>query len=505
MNRWSKSPDRSRDARRRAVRPAIEGLEGRMLLSKAGSPAAVARARNQNSNSPNVPKLDTPIPVIYDGISSDNDPANTGYVLSPKVKITGAITAYMGTVWLGRGPRGQFTESLVTEPSGKFEFDVTARPGDNVYRLLAGSTSFLGVPAQFSEPKTLRFVLADPVVGWDAIATRAVANQQLAAPEAARDLATLHVAQYDAIASIRSPKAALRNTVDAPRGSSEAAAATAAAYKVLSALFPVQSSLFDKSLEAAKAGLPDTKATRDGFAVGEQVAAATLAWRAKDELAPFSINSASRVLPPPPPAIGSAAFDAALVEVRSLGGVVSNARTDRQTLTAKFWDDGVGTSTNPGMWNQAAQRLASKQKTSLWKNARTFAMLDMAMADAGIVSEVAKATYGTPRPETVIRQSDPAFASLLPTPTEPSYNSDQAAYASVASAILGSAFGQKELVTISSVPLNSSRNYANVSLAASDAANSGIYGGVQYSFDVSAGTKLGEQVAKSVVSDFPAG
>lgn len=494
---------RPRVADRRAIRPSLEGLEGRLLLSRKGA-AAIARARNQAGNSPVVPPLDTPLPTINVRTWDQLDPSGFNITLASKVKLIGSVSSPFGVVYLGRGPRGAFTTDTVAAPNGHYEFDIQSRPGDNLVRVFVASASAFGVSSQYSPVLPFRFVAADAVVGWDAIAVRAIMNEKLAAPEAARDLATLHVAQYDAIASIRSPGSAIRTTVAAPKNASEAAAANAAAYAVLTSLFPNQTSMFDQGYAAARTGLPKTKSTRDGLVVGGQVAAQTLAWRSQDETAPFVVKDPAALAPAPPPAPGSAAFDAALAEVQSVGETYSTTRTDRQTLSARFWNNIPGTSTNPGMWNLAAGKLAVQARGSLWANARTFAMLNAAMADAGSITQATQATDQVPRPITVIQQTNPDWTSYMLTPSSFSYNSDQAAYASAAASVLSSVFGANTPITIDAPIYTSTRVYASANEAAIDAADSGIYGGVQYRFDVTAGSKLGSDVAQDVMSSFPA-
>ena len=499
--------NRSRANRTRVARPSIEGLEGRLLLSGGGkgkSPAAVARSRMQAGNSPDVPTLDTPLPIIHTGIDPADDPTGTGVVFSRKVRLKESINAPFGTVWLGRGPRGQFTTYTQAAYNGVYQFDIVAKPGDNLVRLFASSTSLPSYPNQFSETATFRFVVADAVVGWDAVAIKAVQNADLYGPEAARVLATVHVAQYDAIASIRSPQSALQGAVAATKGASESAAATNAAYGVLVSLFPDQRSLFDNGLNAARTTFTDTRSIHDGEAVGNQVATNIVNWRHADETAPFLVANPTSLLPAAPPTAGTPAYDTALAEVRSVGEKFSTTRTDRQTLTAWFWDNIPGSPTNPGQWNQALSRLAVEGRTSLWANARSFALLDVALADAGSISQAAKSTYQEFRPQSVITQTtDPSWVSLVPTLGDYGYNSDQAAYATAASAVLSSIYGPKTPVAISSTELNSTRVYDSFAQAADDAAQSGVYGGVQFRFDVSAGTKLGESVARDVLARFP--
>ena len=49
-----------------------------------------------------------------------------------------------------------------------------------------------------------------------------------------------------------------------------------------------------------------------------------------------------------------------------------------------FWADGAGTATPPGHWNEIARRRGPGQGNTEFENARLFALLNVAEADAGI-------------------------------------------------------------------------------------------------------------------------
>jgi hypothetical protein len=65
-------------------------------------------------------------------------------------------------------------------------------------------------------------------------------------------------------------------------------------------------------------------------------------------------------------------------------------RTADQTAIARFWANGSGSSTPPGHWNIVAQTVAESQQNSIAQNARLFALLNLAMADAAILCRDAK-------------------------------------------------------------------------------------------------------------------
>src|SRR5207248_11759827 len=107
----------------------------------------------------------------------------------------------------------------------------------------------------------------------------------------------------------------------------------------------------------------------------------------------FAIRSGSQFRPRDPPDIRSPAFATNFNEVKSLGAWNSVTRTAEQTEIAWFWIDGEGTSTPPGHWNQIAQTVALSRGLTLAENARLFALLNIALADAGIACWDCKFAY----------------------------------------------------------------------------------------------------------------
>src|SRR5262249_55581062 len=100
---------------------------------------------------------------------------------------------------------------------------------------------------------------------------------------------------------------------------------------------------------------------------------------------PFGVRDRTAFRPEPPPALTSAEYTRAVNEVKRLGGLDSWHRSADQPLIALFWDAGAGTCTPPGHWNLIAREAALAEGNSLPENARLFALLNMALADAAIV------------------------------------------------------------------------------------------------------------------------
>jgi membrane-associated phospholipid phosphatase len=163
-------------------------------------------------------------------------------------------------------------------------------------------------------------------------------------------------------------------------------------------------------------------------------------------------------------------------------------RTPDQTEIAQFWADTAGTYTPPGHWNAIAEEVAAQSNTSLVDEARLFALLNIALADAGIASWDAKYVYDLWRPVTAIRQADlddnpqtttdSTWDSLIGTPPFPEYVSGHCTFSGAAEAILANFFGDNVgFATTSSGLPRVSRSYDSFAAAADEAGISRIYGG----------------------------
>src|SRR5688572_33364283 len=86
---------------------------------------------------------------------------------------------------------------------------------------------------------------ADVVTEWNSAALDAIRVARTAPPPAARNLAILHVAIYDAVNGIRQTHQPYFVSEKAPGAASIEAAASAAARRVLVSLYPAQSATFD--------------------------------------------------------------------------------------------------------------------------------------------------------------------------------------------------------------------------------------------------------------------
>jgi hypothetical protein len=226
---------------------------------------------------------------------------------------------------------------------------------------------------------------------------------------------------------------------------------------------------------------------------------------------PWVMSSGSQFTTTPPPVVGSPEYLAAYNEVKSLGEVGSVARTAEETDIARFWADGAGTATPPGHWNLIAQDVSTAVGLSLAENARLFALLNLATADAAISSWDHKYTYNFWRPVTAIRETElgSTWTPLLSTPPFPAYTSGHSTFSGAASTILAEFLGSDlfSFTTDAEGFVVPGRSFASFSGAADEAGRSRIVGGIHFEFDnqvgLAAGRSIGQLVYASELTPIP--
>jgi hypothetical protein len=169
-----------------------------------------------------------------------------------------------------------------------------------------------------------------------------------------------------------------------------------------------------------------------------------------------------------------------------------------------FWADGPGTETPPGHWNSIAQSIADGRGNTLEENARLFALLNIAMADAAICAWDAKYTFHFWRPVTAIAFAEPElhWMSFIVTPPFPDYVSGHSTFSGAAATVLPFFYGTEDLpftTDSDSLPPNVLRSFANCLDAAEEAAVSRLYGGIHFRSanedGLQAGISIGEWTA----------
>ncbi len=178
------------------------------------------------------------------------------------------------------------------------------------------------------------------------------------------------------------------------------------------------------------------------------------------------------VRPAAPYPTASAEMKADLAEVRR----TTEKLTKEQRAIAQKWNDGAGTYTPPGHWNDIAADHIRDAQFSEVRAARAFALLNMAMHDASVACWEAKFRYFNPRPS----QLDPAIRTDIGLPNFPAYPSGHSTFSAAASDVLGYLFPSES---------------ANFRAMADEAGMSRLYGGIHYRKDIEEGKAHGDRVA----------
>lgn len=394
---------------------------------------------------------------------------------------------------------------------------------------------------------------ADVVTDWNLLALDSIRAAGTPPPAAARNLAILHGAIYDSVNGVHPSHAPFLVTTSGPEGASAEAAALAAARAILSALYPDRRAGFDNAYDGALARIAAGSSRNQGVSWGESVAAAVLAGRRDDgsaatsayapgvqpgqwrptisfggivrpamlpqwgNVTPFVIQLGAQFRPPAAPALNTAEYAEQVNYVKRIGARKSSVRTDEQTLIAQFWGYGPGSATPPGHWNQIAAAVSARHNSAgearpntLEENARLFALLNFALADAAIVSWDCKYTANFWRPITAIQEADTdgndattadrEWAPLLDTPPFPEYTSGHSTFSAAAAVVLSDFFGTDRVqFEIGSDDLpGTTRSFATFTEAARESGISRIYGGIHFPaanrHGLSTGAAVGEYV-----------
>lgn len=412
----------------------------------------------------------------------------------------------------------------------------------------------------------------EAVIDWNLNALDALFNPTSAAtrpgagqtpPVAAQHLAMVHGAMYDAVNMIdRGHEPFLKNLPGAPRWASKSAAAATAAHHVLVGLGiapvpalpgPTQTWL-NEAYVASLAGIPNGPSKDAGVEAGENAAAAMLAKRTGDgryvpfsftcregagewrpanslvcltpptagtsdpfawvaKLEPFTLKSNSQFRSDGPPALGSRKYAKEYDEVKRFGGVgtalTPNERTAEQTLAAQFF------SANPmTVYARMLRGLAQQKALSLAEQARLFAMVNVAHADAAINCWDDKVFWSNWRPITAIRlgdsdtnsktAGDPAWTSFAPNPPYPDVSSG---YNCVTGSVMHAAkafFGKDKMefdltatVTLGLPgPTAMTRHYSRFTDVVEDTIDARIWQGLHFRTADETGAEIGEDVAR---------
>ncbi|WP_285549518.1 vanadium-dependent haloperoxidase [Streptomyces lavendulae] len=245
------------------------------------------------------------------------------------------------------------------------------------------------------------------------------------------------------------------------------------------------------------------------------------------QVKPFALTSGSQFRPPTPGLYGtyekllaSDEYKRQVEAVRSAGADKPTTRTPvinrtaDQEAAAWFWaNDEDGTYKPPGQLLQATREVATQRRLNTYENARLFALVSTAMADAGIAVRDVK--FLTPidlwRPVSAIREGglDPEWKPLLKTragvnvtPCFPAWASGHATFGAAWAGVMKRYFGSDNIAfTMTTDDPQSpvkSRSFTSFSQAAREDADSRIWLGVHFPWDAEDGLTLGDRIANHV-------
>ncbi len=440
------------------------------------------------------------------------------------------------------------------------------------------------------EPRHL--MATDVILEWnDVLLTANAADHSGTAEQGgpiltARAFAMVSVSMYDAYNSIERIGAPFLVRAKVGGKSDSDAAVAQAAHDTLSALFPSQRPRFDAALTQTLARIPNGGAEDRGRAIGAKVAAFVLLDRADDGVAhlmqfdeqhhpmglpgfhaadplhpnqgyyapgashvlPFAVDNLdqfqARRLDDGSPAgrmafMNSAEYKAAYDEVASIGGdgiSTPTRRTQEQTQIGLYWgyDGRPGLGTPPRLYNQIAHTIANQQNNSVAENARLFALINVAQADAGLAAWNGKYDDDFWRPILGIRGADtdenpetmadknwtplgapasnPKPGDTNFTPPFPAYVSGHATFGASVFQTFKRFYGRDDIkFTFISDELNGitrdvdgstrpivPRTFNSFSQAKFENAQSRIYLGIHWAFDRDDGIKTGDSTANFI-------
>ena len=190
----------------------------------------------------------------------------------------------------------------------------------------------------------------------------------------------------------------------------------------------------------------------------------------------MTAEEAAALRPAAPPSTRSEQMRREVAEVkRAVEGL-----TREQLAVAHRWNDGAGTYTPPGHWNDVAAEHVRDARMSEVRAARVFAVLNMAMHDAAVGCWSVKYLYFNPRPS----QMDPGIRTVLGLPNFPSYPSGHSTFSSAAAVVLSHFFPD------AAPDFEAMKEEASISR---------LYGGIHYRSDIERGKEHGRRVGEHAV------
>jgi len=381
-------------------------------------------------------------------------------------------------------------------------------------------------------------VRADVITDWNQKTIPIVTGYSLTAP-AYRDMALIHLAMFGCVNAIDPRYQPYKTKFEADPAASKDAAAAVAAVRVLSKLHPDAAPKIDPELIQYLARIPDGPTKSAGIALGEKVADSVWAMRANDgsdaadnyrpkttpgryvptasvvgamwgQVTPFAMTNPSQFRPGPPLALTSREWAANYNEIKEIGAKNSVKRTALQTETGRLW-----LYTGPGTFFPQALQLSAAKGLSVTENARLFALLAMATADAMVAVFDAKYEYEFWRPITAIRngdqdnnpdtERDATWEPLGPTPMHPEYPCAHCIIAGSAGTVMEAVFGIGMLpefsLTTPTAP-GVTHHWTRLEDYIAEPSNARIWSGIHYRYSTEVGTGMGRKIGEYTVQNY---
>ncbi|MBL8037061.1 vanadium-dependent haloperoxidase [Nitrospira sp. CMX1] len=380
---------------------------------------------------------------------------------------------------------------------------------------------------------------ADAVTEWNEKAGEIVVKAGLGPLPAARALAMVQAAVYEAVNAITQQYPVSDVKLEAAPGASVEAAVAAANRTMLAKLVPSQQAIVDHAYKTALTAIIDGPAKSNGIAVAEKAVAAILARRANDGAAagesyrphtsagtyvptvipelpqwryrkPWLMTNPMQFRPGPPPDLESEVWARDYNEVKALGGKHSRQRTVEQTNIAHFWEEVM-----PPIYDGIVRSVAKAPGRDITRNARLFAAVTQAADDGLIAVFDAKYHYGFWRPVTAIRngdidrneatERDESWEPLIETPMHPEYPCAHCITAGAVGTILKAEIGNEPtpvLTTTSNAAGGVSRSWTTIDEFMQEVPNARLYDGVHYRNSGKVGTDMGRRIAQLAIEKY---
>jgi hypothetical protein len=247
------------------------------------------------------------------------------------------------------------------------------------------------------------------------------------------------------------------------------------------------------------------------------------------DVRPFALDSLERCRVDSPPPLTSFEYTLNYIEVKLLGSATSKFRTSEQSALARMYSGNFLAQYNRLFRELSATHLSGSGLRRLGRQARLFALTNMAMADAFICAWSSKVRFGFWRPADAIRRGhedgnfltkgDPTWTTYFSRDFNAAQHPNYPDYTSGANNLTGAMTRMLELIFHSdrlppfniwavapAVPLEpgdaNPRIYRRLSDLADDVVDGRIYLGIHFRFADTAARSQGRRVASFAFRNF---